>query len=496
MIKNFIYVGLFFLLAKSYSQENIFLDRSYWKQNPSIEDIDKKIKEGHNIAELNINAFDGVVYALLEKVDNKTIKHLLSKKGNDVNKLTHDGRTYIFWAAYKNNLDIMKHLLAGGAKTDVIDTHGYTYMNFAASTGQTNPKLYDLCFKHGADPKNEKDHNGANVLLLVAPFIKDVSLIDYFVSRGVDIKSTDNNGNGIFNYAAKSGNTKLMNYLIKKGLPYKELTKSGSNAMIFASRGTRGVINTLETYQYLEKLGISPNVITNKGITPLHSIAYRGKDLDVFNYFLSKGVNVNQADDNGNTPFHNAAYRNDLKIVDLLLKSVKEINKKNKAGKSALTNAIQRNSADVVNLLLKNGADIYVTDKKGNNLSYYLVKSYNPKKMEEFKQKVAALSTKGFDFKKEQEDGNSLYHLAIEMNDLNLLKWVYKQGININAKNNNGLTVLHKAAMTAKDDTILKYLLSIGAKKDIKTAFEESVYELAAENELLKKNDINIQFLR
>jgi ankyrin repeat protein len=478
------------------AQENIFLKRDFWKTNPSISTIDKFIAEGNDISELNINAFDGVVYALLENVDNKTIKYLLSKKGNEMDKITHDGRTYIFWAAYKNNLEIMKHLLSNGAKTDVVDTHGYTYMNFAASTGQTNPKLYDLCFQYGANPRMETNHDGANVLLLVAPSLKDPSLLNYFVDKGVALNSTDKFGNGLFNYAARTGNRVIMEYAIEKGLPYKEPTKDGGNAMIFASRGTRSVTNTLATYQYLEWLGIDSNVTTTDGVTPLHSIAYRGKDKAVFRYFLSKGVDVNQADKDGNTPFSNAALLNDVSIVKLLYPNVDDIDHKDKEGRTALTNAIRRNSLDVVNFLIENNADVNVIDAKGNHLAYYLIQSYNPKKFEEFQQKADVLASNGLNLSAHQKDGNTLYHLALETNDMKLLQWVREHDVDINVKNKNGLTALHKAAMTAQDDVMLKYLLSIGADKDIKTDFEESVYDLAAENELLKKNNIDIQFLK
>ena len=88
---------------------NIFHKRNFWKANPSIELIDEKSSKGNNISELNNNAFDAVVYAILENTDNNTIKYLLSKEGNGANKKTHDGRTYIFWAAYKNNLELMKY---------------------------------------------------------------------------------------------------------------------------------------------------------------------------------------------------------------------------------------------------------------------------------------------------------------------------------------------------------------------------------------------------
>ena len=45
--------------------------------------------------------------------------------------------------------------------------------------------------------------------------------------------------------------------------------------------------------------------------------------------------------------------------------------------------------------------------------------------------------------------------------------------------------------MKTRSVEILEYLLTIGAHKNIKTAFNETIFDLASENELLKNNDIN-----
>lgn len=496
-LKKIILITVLLLAVRIHAQQdNIFLDRSFWKTNPSIENIEQKISAGHDVTALNSYAFDAVTYALLEKVDNKVIQHLLSKKGNDVNKLTHDGRTYIFWAAYKDNLEMMRFLFNNGADMSIVDNHGYSLLNFAATTGQLNPELYDFCIQHGADLKKEKNHDGANALLLVAPYIKDTSLVKYFTSKGIDINSKDNSGNGIFNYAAKAGNIKLMNYLIKQGINYKKLSQEGENAMIFASKGTRSNSNNLDFYLYLENLGISPNVRTINGTTPLHAIAYRVKDTSIFEYFLSKGVDINQSDGNGNTPFMNAAYTNDLNIVKLLSNQLKNVNYQNKKGMTALSNAILRNSIDVISFLLEIGADVHINDKKGNSLSYYLIKSLKSKNLETIKQIAKILLSKGLDITQHQKDGNSLFHLAAETENADLIKWVHSQNVDINTKNNNGITPLQKVVMSAKDDKIIHLLLSLGADKTIKSDFGENTYDLAMENELLKKNNINIEFLK
>ena len=106
------------------------------------------------------------------------------------------------------------------------------------------------------------------------------------------------------------------------------------------------------------------------------------------------------------------------------------------------------------------------------------------------------LQAKGLNLAVPQADKNTLYHLAAQKDDLNLFKKLAGLHIDVNAKNAEEMTVLHKVALTAHDDKILKYLLSIGAKKDIETEFGETAYDLAAQNEYLKNNKTDISFLK
>lgn len=503
--KNIFTTIAFLFTVIGTAQENVFLDREYWKANPSIAKIEKDITAGHDITELNSGMFDAVCFALLEKTDNATVKHLLEKVGNDVNKLTHDGRTYLMWAAYADNLDMVKYLVEKGGKADVKGSHGYNAINFAARGGVTDTELYDFLLANGAD-LNDKTNNGANAILLVAPTTTGYGMesnsesgqeiIEYFAEKGLDINSTDTDGNGIFNYAARGGDVALLKILVDKGLPYNTTNKNGGNAILMASQGSDNPKNGLETFTYLESLGLKPNITDKEGRNPLHAIASDSDDLTLLQYFIDKGVDADKADKAGRTPFMNAANSNELEVVQFFSEYVKDMNAQDENGRSALAMAVNRNDAEVVAFLIKKEADVSVKDTDGNTLAYYLLNNFNAEDPEAFEKKLILLKEKGLSLTEPQQNGNTLLHLAAKDDNMALLKRLEDVKIDIDKKNDEGNTALHLAAMTSDNDALLKYLIEQGADKNAKTEFEESVYDLASENELLQKNQVALEFLR
>ncbi|MDP3681344.1 MAG: ankyrin repeat domain-containing protein [Flavobacterium sp.] len=501
MKKNlFISFALVATLFVSAQQKNTLLEQSFWKTTPDVNAVKAEIAKGNSPSASTPNAFDVTVMAINNDAPEATIKFLLEQPGNEVTKSTHDNRIYLHWAANKGNTAIVEHLIAKGSDINLEDSQGFTPITFAANNGQNNTAVYDALFKAGIDPK-KKYKDGLNLLFMAIPSDKNLILTTYFVSKGLSLKDIDNDGNTAFNYAARTGNVTLLKTLLEKGVKYTD------NALIIAAQGSRRDANTIETYKYLvEELKLKPTVTSKTGETVLHFLVSKSNQTEIINYFLAKGVDANKADNEGNTALMAAAGSREIAALELLLPIVKNINIQNGKGESALTMAVKSGTPEAVALLLSKGAAANVQDKDGNNLGYYLIQSYRPigrgpeaangPKQDPFEAKIKLLQDKGLNVVTPQKDGSTLYHFAIAKNDLTLLKKITDLSVDVNAKNKDGLTALHKAAMISKDDTILKYLISIGAKKEITTDFDESAYALAKENESLTKNNVSLEFLK
>ena len=470
------------------AQTNTFMDAGFWKNKPTLEIVKTEISKGNSPSQQNAGFFDPVVMAINNKADLDVIKYLIEQDGNSVAKKTHHSRIYLQWAAASGNADLVNYLIAKGSDVHYKDSHGDDAITYAASAGNKNLAVFDALIKAGANPK-VKTEEGTNLIMAAIANDSDLTVTNYFISKGVSLTEKDQFGRTAADYSTKVGDLTILEQLIAKGV------KPTDQALFFATQGSRTKENGIEVFQTLiEKYKLNPKALNPQGQSLLHALSRRG-NLEIINYVISKGVDTKVIDKEGNTALMVAAAGKNKDLVKLLLSTSNTIHSVNNLGESALSKAVASGSSDIVALLLENGAKPNIKDKEGNNLAAYWFNSFKPKD-ENFNQKQQLLAQANVDFKAPQQKGATLLHLAVDHNQVDLVNKALELGVNINAQDEDGNTALHKGALIAKDDIILKTLVKAGAKKDIKTEFDETAFELADQNEFLKKNNVSIDFLK
>ncbi|WP_107039643.1 ankyrin repeat domain-containing protein [Brumimicrobium mesophilum] len=460
------------------AQKNIFLGGEFWNESTTIEQVEAAIKKGNDPTEFNAFNFDATAYAILNKVPFETMKYLLSIKGNEVSKITHDGRNYLMWAGYKGNFELVEFLINEGADLKIIDDKGNNIQTFTAMGGVTDHRIYDLYIKSGLK-LDTPNRQGANVIHYLAQQANDIAEFEYFLKNGINLTSKDKDNNTVFHYASSQGNIELLNQLITKGLDPKALNNNNENALFFAAKGKRRFSNELAVFEYLIKLGLDPKLTNATGNNLLHYLASGNKNEDVFTYIIEKNVDLQKVNKEGNTPLMNAAERNNTVAIRALYDLTEDKFMVNEKGNSLVTFALKNKNTELAERALKEGADFKLKDKSGDNVITYLVATYDEKDKAFFTQYFSVFVNKGIEVQ------DKTIYLATAIENEFLVNTLLDAGVDINAKSNDGITALQLAAMKGDHTEFLKFLISKGADKNILTDFEESVYDLAKSNELL-----------
>lgn len=175
----------------------------------------------------------------------------------------------------------------------------------------------------------------------------DLGELTALFRKGVDVDTTDVEGNTLLMLAAREGNEPLTDLLLAQRPKVNARNSVGDSALRLAAFG--GHLNIVK------KLAIAGARINMPGWTATIYAAFNGHT-EIVRYLLLMGAEVNAASENGSTALMVAARNGHTEVVRLLISARADVNKKNENGDTALDLAGKTpNNTEIVNLLKQAG---------------------------------------------------------------------------------------------------------------------------------------------
>lgn len=183
--------------------------------------------------------------------------------------------------------------------------------------------------------------------ILVAANQGDTTTVVDLLRRGMDVNTTDPQGNTLLMIATREKNLELVRFLLdNRANPHKRNRYGDTALMIAALQGTEEIVKRL-----LERK-VEPN---QPGWNALHYAAFENR-ARIGALLLTAGTDVNALAPNGSTALMLAAKRGHLEMVRLLVGAKAELNQIDSVEGTALDMAIKAKHTEVADFLRKAGA--------------------------------------------------------------------------------------------------------------------------------------------
>ncbi|CAL1282905.1 unnamed protein product [Larinioides sclopetarius] len=215
----------------------------------------------------------------------------------------------------------------------------------------------------------------SNSMLLMAKE-SDVGKVYEVVQNGIEVNSSDDQGNTPLHYASQYGNIAVVKLLLDFGATYVAKNQQGKTPFQVAdNNNTKVLLNLVEKLFRFVKLGnfvevkkciqqqrCIVNAQDNEGHHPLHWAASNGH-ISILKFLLEAGADPTYVTNKGNTPLHIAVSKGLLTITEVLLQFVKcdelvnFVNAQTQGtGATSLHVAAKKGFKDIIKVLLKHGA--------------------------------------------------------------------------------------------------------------------------------------------
>jgi ankyrin repeat protein len=176
-----------------------------------------------------------------QKANWALVRTMLDEK-RDANAAQVDGMTALHWAAYHDEFDAAKRLLAAGASAKSANRYGVTPLSLACTNG--NAEMIRALLDAGADA-NATLHGGETALT-TASRTGRVGAVQALLDAGAKVGAADRKGQTALMWAAADGHAEVVELLVHRGADIHARLQSGFTPFLFAVReGRRDVVRVL-----------------------------------------------------------------------------------------------------------------------------------------------------------------------------------------------------------------------------------------------------------
>ncbi len=223
--------------------------------------------------------------------------------------------------------------------------------------------------------------------------------------------------------------------------------------------------NLAKIKKYIAK-GEDPNTASPKdGITPIFIAAAKG-DEAFFLELVEKGADIHAHAKDGSNLLVGAVFGENINIVRYLLNKGLDVNHKSRGGNTPLHIASRKLNSYLLGVLIRAGADYTIANDLGETV-----------KSQEKKWKSDFSLMKNIDINAKDSEGWTALHLAAVKGDRDGVKKLIKMKSDVNTRASHGNTPLYDAA----DAKVVEILLGAGAKIDALDDYGETALMAAAQ---------------
>lgn len=166
------------------------------------------------------------------------LQKLLQKYPRIVDEKNEDSWTALIIAAYRGNVELVKELIAAGAKLEEKNNYGWTAFMLAAQAGRA--EVVTLLIAAGTKfDKKEKDGRTA---LMAAAYKGHVEVVKLLIAAGAKLEEKDKYGWTPLIAAAYKGRAEIIKLLVAAGANVDEKNKDGRKARDIAISENHGEI--------------------------------------------------------------------------------------------------------------------------------------------------------------------------------------------------------------------------------------------------------------